>query len=312
MTPDEYLRIFSQQLKDFSPAEQASLLEEIGSHIESHEEDLRATKDPEERRKIIMSELGSPNEMGKRFKLIYRPDRFVEFLLAVVPYLLYPFVTVMFQKVFGAEYVVRAEVILYSSLILVGLWRRSILITLFWATMVFTQIISMLLVGFAFYGSLQSILWLAYAIGLLLLIGQIVWQNRNDLLTVVFACLPLLICAYGSVFVLSHPQNISSQLGIVDRLLLNIYIRSGEGGYFGYFGHILAITLFFLVTNRDIRWLALVIFGLVDTLGRYYLNLSYQLMPPWVYSLYILLPLVLVFLGWWVDRTQRRQLSLAV
>jgi len=128
----------------------------------------------------------------------------------------------------------------------------------------------------------------------------------------VFACLPLLICAYGSVFVLSHPQSISSQLGVLDRLLLDIYVKSGDGGYFGYFGYILAITLFFLVTNRDIRWLALAIFGLVDTLGRYYLNLSYQLLPPWVYSLYILLPLVLVFLGWWVDRTQRRQLSLAV
>jgi hypothetical protein len=312
MTQDEYLRTFSHELKDFSPAEQAALLEEIGSHIESYEEDLSATKDPEERSKIIMSELGSPTEMGKGFKLIYRPDKFVEFLLAVVPYLVYPFVTVILQKIFGADYTVRAEVILYSLLILVGLWRRSILITLFWATMIVTQIISMLLVGFAFYGSLQSILWLAYAIGLLFLIGQIVWQNRNDLLIVVFACLPLLICAYGSIFVLSHPQNISSQLGVLDRLLLGIYVKSGDGGYFGYFGHIIAITLFFLATNRDVRWLALTIFGLVDTLGRYYLNLSNQLMPSWVYSLNILLPLALVFLGWWLDRTQKKQLSLAM
>lgn len=174
MTPEEYLRIFSQQLKGFSPENQASLIEEIGSHIESHEEDLRTVKDSDERRNKMMSELGFPQEMGKRFKMIYRPDRFVEFLLVAIPYLLYPFVNVMLQKTFGAQYVVRAEVILYSTLILIGLRRQSILTTLFWTTMLITQIISMLLVGYAFYGSAQSILWLVFAIGLLFLLGQIV------------------------------------------------------------------------------------------------------------------------------------------
>lgn len=311
MTPEDYLRIFSQQLKGFSPEEQASLVEEIGSHIESHEEDLRTIKDPEERRNKMMSELGSPQEMGKRFKMIYRPDRFVEFLFVAIPYLLYPFVNVMFQKMFGAEYVVRAEVILYSTLVLIGLWRQSILTTLFWTTMLITQIISMLLVGYAFYGSTQSVLWLAFAVGLIFLLGQIVWQNRNDLLTVVFACLPLMICAYGSAFVLIHPQNAGSHLGFLDTLLLDIYMKSGGGGYFDYFGHILAITLFFLVTNRDIRWLALAMFGLIDTFSRYYLNLSDELMLSLVYSFYVFIPLAVVFLGWWVERNSRKQISLA-
>lgn len=312
MTPEEYLRIFSQQLQGFSPEEQASLLEEIGSHIESHEEDLRTAKDPEVRRNKMMSELGSPQEMGKRFKMIYRPDRFIEFLLVAIPYLLYPFVNVMLQKMFGVEYVVRAEVILYSILILVGLWRQSILTTLFWTTMIVTQTISMLLVGYAFYGSLQSILWFVFAIGLTFLIGQIVWQNRSDLLTVVFVGVPLLMCAYGSVFILLDPQNVGSQLGVLDKLLLDIYIKSGDGGYFGYFGYILAIALFFLVTNRDIRWLALALFGSISTLSRYYLNLSDELMPPWVYSLYVFIPLAIVFLCWWTERTKRKQISLAV
>lgn len=311
MTPEEYLRIFSQQLKGFSPEEQASLVEEIGSHIESHEEDLRTIKDPEERRNKMVSELGSPQEMGKRFKMIYRPDRFVEFLFVAIPYLLYPFVNVMFQNMLGAEYVVRAEVILYSTLVFIGLWRQSILTTLFWTTMLITQIISMLLVGYDFYGNTQSILWLAFAIGLAFLIGQIIWQNRSDLLTVVFAGVPLLICAYGSVFILLHPQNVGSQLGVLDKLLLDIYIKSSDGGYFGYFGYILAIALFFLATNRDIRWLALALFGLINTFSRYYLNLSNELMPPWVYSLYILIPLVIVFVGWSAERTKKKQISLA-
>lgn len=308
MTPEEYLRIFNQQIQGFSPEEQASLMEEIGSHIESLKEELNTIKDPEERRNKMSSELGSPQELGKRFKMIYRPDRFVEFLFVAIPYLLYPLITRMLQKSFGADFVVRGEVILYSLLILTGLWRRSIFVTLFWATLIIGQIISMLLAGYTFYGSLQSVLWLAYAIGLLYLVGQIVWQNRNDLLTVLFACLPLLICAYGSLFVLIHPQN-RGALGSLDVFLLNVYTNSGET--FDYFGNIPAIALFFLATNRDLRWLALALFGVIDTVSRYYLNLTNEMMPPWVYSLYVFFPLAVVLLGWWTERNKRRQISLA-
>lgn len=119
-----------------------------------------------------------------------------------------------------------------------------------------------------------------------------------------------MICAYGSAFVLIHPQNAGPQLGFLDKLLLDIYMKSGGGGYFDYFGHILALSLFFLVTNRDIRWLALAMFGLIDTFSRYYLNLSYELMSPWVYSLNVFIPLAIVFLGWWVERNKRKQVSL--
>jgi hypothetical protein len=256
----------------------------------------------------MSSELGSPQELGKRFKMIYRPDRFVEFLFVAVPYLLYPLVALLLQRSFGAEFVARGEIILYSALILVGWWRRSILVTLFWATLIIGQIISMLLAGYAFYGSVQSMLWLAFAAILLLLVAQIVWQNRHDPLTATYACLPLLLCAYGSTFVLIHPQNTGS-LGFFDIFLLNVYMNGS--GYLGYFGYILAIALFFLVTNRDVRWLALAIFGLIDAARRYYLNLSEAMMPPWVYSLYVFIPLLIVLLGWWAERNQRKQISLA-
>lgn len=256
----------------------------------------------------MSSELGSPQELGKRFKMIYRPDRFVEFLFVAIPYLLYPLVGILLENTFGTDFIARGEVILYSLLILIGLWRRSILVTLFWATLIIGQIVSMLLVGYTFYGSLQSMLWLVYAIALLLLVTQIVWQNRNDLLTVLFAGLPLLICAYGSLFVLVHPQN-RGGLGSLDVFLLNMYTNGS--GYFIYYGHILAIALFFLATNRDLRWLALAMFGFMETASRYYLELSNEMMPPWVYSLYVFLPLVLVVLGWWAERNKKKQISLA-
>ena len=76
------------------------------------------------------------------------------------------------------------------------------------------------------------------------------------------------------------------------------------------------MALFFLHTNRGIRWLALTIFGLTIGLGRDYL-IQFQtrgMMTPmayWVYYLWIILPLLIVFLGWWLDRSERQQPKLA-
>ena len=74
MTPDEYLKILRDKLKSFSPTDQARLVEEIGSHIESSEEDPSLGKDSVQRRKKLMAELGSPGQMAKGFKVIYQPD----------------------------------------------------------------------------------------------------------------------------------------------------------------------------------------------------------------------------------------------
>jgi uncharacterized membrane protein len=84
----EYMRSLQKQLRRFPPAERAALIEEITSHIESAETDPALADSPEQRRRKLMAELGSPKELGKGFRAIYRPDRWIDFLLIAVPLLI--------------------------------------------------------------------------------------------------------------------------------------------------------------------------------------------------------------------------------
>jgi len=65
---EEYIQALRKQLKGFSSEEQAAVIEEICSHIESGEEDTRMGKNPEQRRKKLMKELGTPEQLGKALK----------------------------------------------------------------------------------------------------------------------------------------------------------------------------------------------------------------------------------------------------
>jgi hypothetical protein len=56
------------------------------------------------------------------------------------------------------------------------------------------------------------------------------------------------------------------------------------------------------------RWLGLVIYGLHLGLGHYYLN---EVFAAWVYYLWAILPLGIVFWGWWLEQSKKPQLELA-
>jgi hypothetical protein len=100
--------------------------------------------------------------------------------------------------------------------------------------------------------------------------------------------------------------------GLLDRSLLVLYIHIRDVAQFY---SVLALALFFLPSNRDIRWLALAMTGLMIGFSHYYL-LDYQyntgLMAAWIYILWIILPLTIVFFGWWLEHSMRQQLELAV
>src|SRR6266545_6115270 len=124
---EEFIRALRRQLKGFSPEEQEALIEEISSHIENGEEDPKIGKAIEQRRKMLMNELGSPNDMGKGFKEIYRPNRFIDYLFIIIPFLFYPYLNSLYNglmpKYEWAD--VRLDVVIHLPLIAIGLWRRS-------------------------------------------------------------------------------------------------------------------------------------------------------------------------------------------
>ena len=314
---EEHIRSLRQQLKGFSGEEQEALVEEIRSHIESGEEDPDMGKNLEQRRRTLMAELGSPEELGRNFKAIYRQHRFIDFLWITIPYALYPFLNILYYKLMPTyPWVdVRLDILLHVPLVIVGVWRRSATVTLFWLATIATQIAAMLLLARGYYGTAQTAFWILALFALVALLGYIVWQNRHDALLVMFALLPLVMCLIGSLCAIIHPGMVAIY-GPVDRILSRIYLDiAGAGeGYLPYYGTLIALALFVLGTNRPIRWLALGLFGLVIGLSRNYVNFfdaERGLMATWVYLLFAILPLGIVLLGWWMDPSKTQQVRFA-
>lgn len=141
---EEYIQALRRQLKGFSPEEQESLIEEISSHIEDGEEDPKMGSNVEERRKRLMNELGSPKDMGRgSVKAVYSPARIIDYLLIAIPYALYPFLNSLYTSLM-AKYSwadLRLDILIHLPLIAIGLWRRSVPLTLFWLTISISQLL---------------------------------------------------------------------------------------------------------------------------------------------------------------------------
>ena len=313
---EEYIRSLRKQLTNFSPNEQEALIEEISSHIESGVEDSKIGKDKEERRIRIMNELGSPKDMSKGFKAIYRPDRLIDYLLIAVPCFFYPYLNSLYislmPKYSWAD--VRLDVIIHLPLIAIGLWRRSAPVTLFWTAMIVSQLL-FITTQIQWYYGIQTIFWALLLLALLGLAGNIIWKNRHDLLIVVFGLMPLGMCVIGNILSVIRPTDYTPY-NFLDRSLLNIHLYITHFDFDSTLVIILAvIALFFLPANRTIRWLALVLYGLTIGIEHVYLTEdqtgNMALMAHWVYYLWIILPLLMVFFGWWIERSSRRQLELA-
>jgi len=89
-----------------------------------------------ERRKKLMNELGSPKAMASGLKAVYRPDRFIDYLLILIPYFFYPYLNLLYNSL-TPKYSwvdVRLDVAIHLPLIAIGLWRKSAPLTLFWTT----------------------------------------------------------------------------------------------------------------------------------------------------------------------------------
>lgn len=308
----EYIQLLRKNLKDFSHEEQEILLDELMSHIESGEDDFTMGKNKEERIKKLMAELGNPQDISNGFKSIYLKERFIDFLLIVIPYLLYPFLNILYGNLMTTYHWVdvRLDILIHLPLVAIGLWRKSSLVTVFWVNIIVIQIFAMLISAQGYYGNLQTIIWWVVAFTLIAILANVVWRNRYDALTIIFALLPFTMLVIGSVLtIINSSMNLSSMPNVVDQLLLDIYINiAGFGsGYLPFYGTLITVSLFVLVINRNARWVALGLYGLVLGLSRHYLNLFdgiQGLLTPSVYLVYVILPLVVVLCSWWLSQSK--------
>jgi hypothetical protein len=315
---ENYLRSLRKQLKGFPANEEAALIEEIKSHIESGEADQRLGQEPEQRTNKLLNELGSPGEIGRGFRAIYRPNRVMDFLLCAIPYVLSLFLTAFYMGL-RPRYPwmdIRINVIFALIFVAIGSWRRSVLVTLFWLNVAVMQLSYVVLQGVwqpYWYFGRQTIFWAVLLLGLLGLFGSIVWKNRRDPLIAVYALLPLVMEIIGSAVWSIQP--VTYVYSPLDRSLLLVFLKiySGDSSLYAK----LAITaLFFLPSNRNLRWLALLLSALMIGLGREYLfdyhTGAVAMVAQWIYYLYIIVPITMVFLGWWLDRNQRPHAQLPV
>jgi len=299
MTPDEYLKVLRDKLKSFSPTDQARLVEEIGSHIESSEEDPSLGKDSVQRRKKLMAELGSPGQMAKGFKVIYQPDGPIDFLLVAIPLLLNTSINLLLVNMMPRYpwFDVRVEVLFRLLLIGIGIWRGSKLLTLTWAPRTAVQIVAMLALTQGYFLK-QSLIWIPTLLGVVYLTGWVIWKNRRDALIVIYGLLPLIVGSLGLAFYLIPEVQIVP--GRIDLSVLQVFSRfSGILDIL----NIAALAVIFLVKNRNFRWAALAIYGLI--LG------SWITGPHEVLFIWVVLPLFIVFLAWWLEQSIRRQIRVA-
>lgn len=313
---EEYIQKLCKQLKGFSLEEQQALIDEIRSHMESGEEDTKMGENIEQRRKRLMTEMGSPKELGANFKTIYRQNGLIDYLWIAIPFLLYPFLNMLYMKLMPVHpwADVRLDILIHFPLIAVGMWRRSAPLILFWAATLASQIMAMLLVTHGYYGTIQTTVWFVILLGLLVLLVYVLWQNRQEFLTFTFGLLPLLLGFTGSLMVMVQPQ-IPSPLGSFDRSLLHLFVSmTRSGDVLPFYGTLLSLALFFLATNRNLRWLGLGFYGLALGLGRDYVSLfaaEQGLLSPRIYTFFILVAPIIVFLGWLLEQSKNRQLRFA-
>ncbi len=305
---EEYLRSLQKQLKDFAPEERTAIMDEIRSHAESGEEDLKQAGSK------LMKELGSPEDMGKGLRAVYRPNRLVEYLLVAIPYVLSLYLTEFYLGL-RPEYPwmdIRINVVFDLLFVAVGFARRSVLVTLFWMNIAIMQLLYIVVQGvwqpYWYFGT-QTILWAIILAGLLVLFARLVWQNRSDTLIVVFALLPLCMELLG--IGLWNIQPVTYAFSSLDRSLLIIFLQLQEGNIQLY-ATLATTALFFLASNRDLRWASLVASALFLGFARAYL-FDYEAgshvasVAQWVYYLYILFPLGMVVSAWRLDYNSRQQ-----
>jgi hypothetical protein len=309
MNADDYLQRLEGQLKDFPAESRQDLLDEIASHLESGQQDPHLG-DEAAREKKILSEMGTPEQMGRGLRGLYRPNRLVDLLWVYIPdviasqliYLvvanLYPVLT---REPIAADPMmylsIRLVIVLGLVCALVGWKRRSTPLLLFWITATVGSVASLMTREHRWAPGCETVpgtTWeglLFYAILVVLLVWLVrtLEQNRYDPLLVVFAALPLGLTGVNyAAALISLTLNPARDVLFTNSTIL--YLA----------GWLAGIALFFLVQNRDLRWLGLVLIAITYTIAPL---AQYGFYLP-IIGLYGVL-MALVFIGWALDLRSR-------
>lgn len=311
MNADEYLGQVRRGLKGLMPEEQEKIIAELASHIESGQEDSSRKEEQ------TMAEMGTPKDMGKGFHSVYRPNRWVDFLLIIVPiYLITPLLAAAYWRIAGPAIDWNQEIYMGMSIrfallialvmTIVAAQRRSLLLFAFWSPDALARLITLITREQRWQHAfdpvrggmvvLESLLYLAVLLGIFFWLMRTVWMNRTNYLIVIFALQPLIGTLVGwatTSYGLANgiiPQFPNWRMGVYN---VQIVIE------------VLCLAGFVLLRPRDLRWLfffiGMVYYGVIMVVA-YWPNL----VPVGLWLLYVTLVAIL----WGLDLTTRRHFDL--
>lgn len=271
----DYMAQLHSALRSLPAREQAKILSEVETHLLEGLSDSRLGVSPEERSKALMREMGNPEELGYELKQLSRRQRWLDFLLAVIPALLfteiievivmrihYPSATPLFNEV------ALASLPLCVLMLLVAHWRASVPLLIFW--LVFTLDIVLLGLQWSALGSpqlLSALFWAFAAFAIVAWLLVALWRVRQIPLLLAFGSLPLLLkfaglpaLIEGMAIIFSVKVNILGGVAYRPHLLFAIMLLTAVLTF-------VALALLFVSYRRSLRWFGLGLFVSAPTLS---------------------------------------------
>lgn len=321
-----YLDRLEKELKGFAPSEKEALIEEIANHIEMGLDDEQLSQDSIKGMQKLEAEMGSPSDLGHGFQEVYRPNRWVDFLLVFIPsnilrYFLYLILvlvlgenlTILNNPLSSTPYMmisIRVSLLLSILLSLVSLHRRSIQVLFFWLPQAILTTFTLVLRENRWLTQfppsenltsiVESIFWIALLAVMIVWFLHLLWINRHNILLTVFAIIPFLT-TIGNLFV---SQYIFTGYFPGGYQLPSWHISSFGGFPLGLYqiSLILWVVLFYISQQRLVRWLGLLLYTTPLSLMNFIASTQYPFLAViWT------LPVVIVLVGCIIDLIKFKQ-----
>ena len=264
----KYMEQLRSTLYSLPVREQEKILSEVETHLLEGLSDSQLGVSPEERGKALMREMGSPEELGYELKQLSRRQRWLDFLLAMIPALLfteiikiivmrihYPMVTPLYNEV------ALAILPLCVIMLLVAHWRASEPLLIFWLLITLDNVL--LGLQWSALGSPQlpfALFWAFGALAILAWLLVVLWRVRQIPLLLAFGNLPLLLKFAGLPVVLEC-------MAMIFSVKINIWADVVYGPHLSLVimfltavFTIIALALLFVSYRRPLRWLGLGLF----------------------------------------------------
>lgn len=314
----DYIERLQVALKNLPPQKQKQILSEIESHFADGLQDEQLGTSIEERKAILVRELGNPGRLAYELQQVNRRQRWIEFLLAVIPALFlteiikvivmrtnYPSVAPLFNEI------ALATLPLCIAMLFISRWRGSDLLLIFWLLVTLDKILAPL--QWSILGDPQihfALLWIVVGLTSFSWLILTLWRLRHVPLLVGFGVLPLLMHILESIPVLESvttflsftTNSLASQdIAILSRLqpaaiVLELILT------------LIALGFFFISFHRLFRWLALGLLMLTPSLAN---AIFFGLNGDGSYIIIVLpVTLLVLLLGIIVEQHQRKRLLL--